>query len=254
LPAKDVAVIDPQGAIQRRLASSTAVRGRPQVYTNDLLGGQPRFAYASDRLYIGELSQDPIAIDLPSPALSGPLSFVRGPDRLLAVATIQGKLVAYEESSKKRLWQSDLQATEIGQLVPVSADSFVAVLDGSRLGCFQINDSGLRLRWNVALPGPATGEPVIAAKAIWLAAGSDIVRISLEGIAANIAGKSPLITAIAASEEMVAVGNKSGQVVVFQHGKALWASQCQALPSSIACTSDGVVVGMVDGTLASYAP
>ena len=254
LPTKDVAYINAQGAIQRRLPSASAVHGRPQTYTNDLLGGQERVAYAADRLYIGVLNQDPVGIDLPSPALSGPISVPRGPDRLLAVATIQGQLVAYEESSKKRLWQSDLKATEIGQLIPVGIDSFVTVLDGSRIACFQITDTGLQTRWNVTLPGPAIGDPVVVGKAVWVAAGTNVVRVSTEGIASQIAGKIPLVTAVSALGDIVAVGNKAGQVVVFQNGKLLWASQCQALPTSVACTSDGVVVGMADGTLSSYTP
>ena len=173
---------------------------------------------------------------------------------MLAVATIQGQLVAYEESSKKRLWQSDLKATEIGQLIPVGIDSFVTVLDGSRIACFQITDTGLQTRWNVTLPGPAIGDPVVVGKAVWVAAGTNVVRVSTEGIASQIAGKIPLVTAVSALGDIVAVGNKAGQVVVFQNGKLLWASQCQALPTSVACTSDGVVVGMADGTLSSYTP
>jgi tetratricopeptide (TPR) repeat protein len=253
-PAKDVAHIDAQGAILRRFPSISAVRGRPQTYTNDLLGGQLRVAYAADRLYIGDLTHEPVAIDLPSPALSGPISVPRGPDRLLAVATVQGQLIAFEESSKQRLWQSDLKATEIGQLVPIGTDSFATVLDGSRIACFQIADGGLRMRWNVTLPGPALGEPVVANNAVWLTAGTDVVRISFDGIATNLNSKIQLITPVSAAGDLMMVGNKVGQVILFKQGKVLWASQCQAQPTSVACTSDGVVVGMADGTLTSYTP
>jgi hypothetical protein len=254
LPAKDVAVIDPQGALQRRLPSTSAVRGRPQIYTNDLLGGQVRVAYAADRLYIGELTQEPVGIDLPSPALSGPIIVARGPDRLLAVATIHGQLIAFEESSKKRLWQSDLKATEIGQLIPITSDSFVTVLDGSRLACFRISDTGLQSRWNVALPGPALGEPVVVGKDVWLTAGTDVVRVSFDGVTSTLAGKVPLVTAVSAFGDLVVVGNQSGQIVLYRQGKVHWASQCPSPPTSVACTSHGVVVGMADGTIACYVP
>jgi Domain of unknown function (DUF4388)/PQQ-like domain/Tetratricopeptide repeat len=254
LPAKDVLLVDAQGHVQRRLPTKDVVHGRPQLFTNDLLGGSPRLAYAAERLYVGDVEQEPSAIDLPSPALSGPLIFPHGPDRLIVLATIHGQLLAYEDSSKKRLWTHDLKATEIGQLIPLSADSFACVLDGSRLSCYHISDAGLRVKWNVALPGPALGDPVVDNKTVLIAAGNEIVRVNFDGGVATLPSSSSLTTPVAVAGPLMAVGNKMGQLLVYAQGKPSWASQCHAAPLSVACTSDGVVVGLADGTLSAYLP
>ena len=254
LPNKDVALISAKGTIDARLPSVAAVRGRPQLYTNDLLGGQTRVAYAADALYLGDLGAEIGRIPLPSAALSGPLTFAKGPDRIVAVATIQGQLVAFEESTKKRLWQYDLKATEIGQLIPVGSDSALAILDGSRVASWSIAANGATLRWNTALPGPAVGEPAIAGNAIWIAAGNALVRLSTDGVATPLALPSPASTPAAADGELAAVGVRSGQVMVYKRGALLWATRCEAPPGAVACTSDVVVVGMADGTLATYSP
>jgi tetratricopeptide (TPR) repeat protein len=254
LPGNDLMMLDVNGQVQRRLATNDLVHGRAVLFTNDLLGGSSRMAFAAERLFVGNVQQEPNALELPSPALSGPIVFPRGPDRLIALATIQGQLIAFEDSSRKRLWTHDLKATEIGQLIPLSADSFACVLDGSRLSCFQISDAGLRVRWNVALPGPALGDPVVDNKAVWIAAGAEVVRVSLDGGMTSLPSGQALTTPVAAAGKWLAVGNKAQQLMVYEHGKPLWASQCSAVPLVVACTVDGVVVGLADGTLAAYLP
>lgn len=254
LPNKDVALISAKGAIESRFASAETVRGRPLVHANDLLGGQARLAYAADALYVGDLGMEMSRIALPSPALSGPLSFSKGPDRILVVATIQGQLVAFEESTKQRLWQFDLKATEIGQLVPLGTDAACGILDGSRVASWRISPTGATLRWNTALPGPAVGEPAVAANVIWVAAANALVRLSQDGVASTLALPASAVTPAAAGGELAAVGVKSGQVLVYRRGTLLWVTSCPAVPSAVACSGDVVVVGMSDGTLATYSP
>ncbi len=254
LPNKDVALISVKGTIDSRLASTDVVRGQPVVHSNDLLGGQLRVAYASDALYVGDLGAEMSRIPLPSPALSGPLSFPKGPDRILVVATIQGQLVAYEESTKKRLWQFDVKAAEVGQLIPLGKDAAFALLDGSRIAAWRIAPNGATLSWNTALPGPAVGEPALAGNVIWVAAANSLTRLSQDGVATSLALPAPAITAAAAGGELAAVGVRSGQVLVYRRGSLLWSTNCPVAPTSVACSGDAVVVGMSDGTLATYSP
>jgi tetratricopeptide (TPR) repeat protein len=254
LPNKDVALISAKGSIDARLASTDLVRGRPLIHSNDLLGGQQRLAYAADALYIGDLGQQMSRIPLPSPALGGPLSFAKGPDRVLVVATIQGQLLAFEESTKQRLWQFDLKATEIGQLIPLGTDAAFALLDGSRLASWGISPTGATLRWNTALPGPAVGEPALSPQGIWIAAGNALVRLSQDGVASNLPLPAAAITPAAAGGELAAVGVRSGQVLVYRRGTLLWMTSCPMPPTAVACSSDMVVVGLSDGTLATYSP
>ena len=254
LPLKDVAIISPKGAIDSRLPSIAATRGRPQIFTNDLLGGQPRLAYAAEALYRGDLGSEPSRIPLSSPALSGPLIFTKGPDRILVVATVQGQLLAFEDSTKKMLWQFDLQATEIGQLIPLGVDTAMAVLDGSRVASWLVTSSGATLKWNTQLPGPAVGDPSIVADTTWIAAGSALIKLSKDGVATTLPLPSPAITPAFAGGDLVAIGVRTGQVLVFKQGALLWATRCDALPGGVACTGDVVVVGMADGTLTIYSP
>ncbi len=254
LPLKDVAIISPKGAIDARLPSIAATRGRPQIFTNDLMGGQPRLAYAAEALYRGDLGSELSRIALPSPALSGPLIFAKGPDRILVVATVQGQLLAFEDSTKKTLWQFDLKATEVGQLIPLGVDTAMAVLDGSRVASWQITPSGATLRWNAQLPGPAVGDPSIVGDTAWIAAGNALIKLSKDGVATTVPLPSPAITPAFASGDLVVVGVRSGQVLVFKRGVLLWSTHCDALPGGVACTGDVVVVGMADGTLVTYSP
>ena len=254
LPNKDVALISPKGGIEARLPSAEAVRGRPQSYSNDLLGGHPRLAFAAEALYAGDQGAEMVRIPLPSPALSGPLVFTKGPDRVLVVATIQGQLVAFEESTRQRLWQFDLKAAEIGQLIPLGGDAAAALLDGGRVASWRITAGGANLRWNTALPGAAVGEPALAGNNLWVAAGNALVRVSLEGVAANLPLPAPAVTGAAAAGDLSAVGIRTSQVLVYRRGALLWATRCEAMPGAVACTSELVVVGMADGTVATYAP
>jgi hypothetical protein len=254
LPNKDVALLSTTGIMEARFPSMNAVRGQPATYKNDLLGGQARLAYGAEALYVGDWGQAMSRIALPSAALSGPLVFPKGPDRFLVVATIHGQFIAFEESTKKQLWQFDLQASEIGQLHLFGGDGACAVLDGSRISTWRIDPSGATLRWSAALPGPALGEPMIDGDSIWIAAGSSLIRLSAEGAATSLPLPSPPVTPVAASADLVAVGVRSSQVVVFRSGVPLWVTRCDAAPSAVACAGDVVVVGLADGTLATYTP
>ena len=254
LPSKDVAIISSKGVVESRLSSVHAARGRPQIFTNDLLGGQPRLAYAADALYRGDLGSSLGSIPLPSPALSGPLVFAKGPDRILAVATVQGQLLAFEDSTKKLLWQFDLKATEIGQLIPLGTNSAMAILDGSRVASWQVTANGATLRWNTQLPGQAVGEPSIVGDTTWIAAGSALVKLSKEGVATILPLPSQAITPAFAGGELTVVGVRAGHVLLFKRGVLLWTTRCDALPSAVACTDGLVVVGMADGTLEAYSP
>jgi hypothetical protein len=152
------------------------------------------------------------------------------------------------------LWQFDLKATEVGQLIPLGIDSAMAVLDGSRVASWQVTSSGATLRWNAQLPGPAVGDPCIVGDTTWVAAGSSLIKLSKEGVATILPLPSPAITPAFAGGELAAVGVRTGQVLVFKRGALLWSTRCDAMPGAVACSGDMVVVGMADGTLVTYSP
>jgi tetratricopeptide (TPR) repeat protein len=253
LPGHDVVILA-QDTVAARIVSATAVRGQPVLYTNDLLGGSQRLAFAAEALVFGDVGAEPTRVALQSPALSGPVVVTKGADRVLVVANLQGQLVGYEESSRQRKWQFDLKATDVGQLIQIG-DLVVTILDGSRLAGFQVSATGASARWSVPLNAPAVGEPVIVAGGLCVSAGAAIIRVGLDGVAAPpLPLPGPACTMAAAGGDLLAAGSRNGTVTVYRRGVLLWSTACQALPGAIACNSDAVVVGMVDGTLAAYSP
>lgn len=255
LPDRGMALVDPRGAIAR-IETNSQVRGRPALYVNDLLGGSQRLAVAAEALIARDLGGEASSrLPLPSPALSGPVVVAKGPDRILVVATVQGQLLGFEESSKRRVWNLDLKAAEIGQLLPVGGDLVVAVLDGSRLACWQLTATGATPRWSVSLKAPAVGEPVLADGVVHLAAGAQVVRVSVDGAERQpLVLPAPSVTGVAVGGGLVAIGCKTGALAVFRKDVPLWMTMCEAMPSSVACGDGAVVVGHVNGTVAAYAP
>jgi tetratricopeptide (TPR) repeat protein/outer membrane protein assembly factor BamB len=255
LPTSGVALIDAQGKITARLPTGAAVRGEPVVYSNEILGGHARLAFAADALTLGDIGGERQRIALPAVALSGPLVLAKELDRMLVVATIQGQLMAFEESTRKHLWDFDLKASELGQLIPAGSDAMVAVLDGSRISCYTLAVGGAAVQWLQALDQPAVGDPVISAGVVYLAAGANVVRISLTGeLQPALSLPAPAVTAVAVAGDVAAVGCRNGMLVVFHRGTLSWTSACAALPEVVSCTQDKVVVGLSNGTLAAYAP
>jgi tetratricopeptide (TPR) repeat protein len=255
LPTSGLALIDAAGKIAARLTTAAAVRGAPVAYSNEILGNHPRLAFAADGLTLGDVGGERQRVALPAVALSGPLVVAKELDRMLVVATIQGQLLAFEESTRKRLWDFDLKASEIGQLIPAGADAMVTVLDGSRISSYSLAVGGAAVQWTQALDQPAVGDPVISGGVVYLAAGASVVRLTLAGeLQSPLALPAPAVTPVAAAGEVVAVGCRNGMLAVFRRGTLSWTSACAAMPEVVSCTQDKVVVGLSNGTLSAYAP
>ena len=139
--------------------------------------------------------------------------------------------------------------------MPVGGDLVVAVLDGSRLACWQLTATGATSRWSLPLKAPAVGEPVVVEGVVHLAVGTQLVRIATDGgERPPLLLSAPAITGAAVGGGLVAVGCRNGAVVVFRKGIMHWTTVCEAMPSGVACGDDAVVVGHVNGTVAAYAP
>jgi tetratricopeptide (TPR) repeat protein len=255
LPTSGVVVIDNQGKIAARLPTMVAVRGTPSSYANEILGNHQRLAFAGEVLSVGDLGGERQRIPLPAAALSGPLVLAKELDRMLVVATIQGQLVAFEESSRRHLWDFDLKATEVGQLILAGANTAVMVLDGSRISCDTLSADGAAVQWSQSLNAPAVGDPVISAGTVYQAAGAAIVRVTLAGeLQPPLTLPAPAVTAVSIAGDLMAVGCRNGMLAVFHHGALAWVTTCASMPESVVCTHDKVVVGLTNGILAAYAP
>ncbi len=255
LPEGGLVRVDAQGVVGVRLESTAPVRGRPVLYANDILGGHPRLAWAAEALVCGDLGAESVRIPLPSPALSGPLAMPKDLDRMLVVATNQGRLLAFEESTRRKLWEFDLKIAECGQLVPAGGDLVLTVLDGSRLACYQVTPAGAALRWTVTLGAPAVGEPVVLGRDIYVAAGAAILRYGMDGAAAApLPLPAPASTSVAAAGELVAAGCRNGALVVFRRLAPVWSSTCDAVPGAVAIDGAGIICGLADGSLLAFSP
>lgn len=253
-PGSGVALIDARGAAQK-LPTSAEVRGRPIGYINEVMGATPRVAFAAEAIFSGEPGGQFTRIPLPAAAISGPVALVKDIDRVLVVADVRGRLVGIEESTRKLLWDLDVQAADIGQLLSVSETDVVTVLDGGRLACFGLTPKGATLRWTHQLEAPAVGDPAVSEGVVHIACGSQIVRIGIEGtVQAGLPLGGPAATGVAVSGNRVAAATTDGTLLVFQAGEPAWSSPLGAVPSAVGIGPDAVYASAGNGILVAFAP
>lgn len=258
LPGKDLGIIDNRGLRLVRIPTNGEIRGRPIVFTNDVYGPGSRLAYAGEAITTGPIGGPTMRLALPSPAISGPLSIERGLDRLLVVGTVNGQLLGMEESPKATapVWKLNLQASDIGQLVPVGEDALAVVLDGSRLAMAQIGPEGASVRWSQALKYPAIGDPqVLPDGTVLLATGRAVVRFSKDGDALpSLVAPGVTLSPVSAAADLVAVGTQEGLLAVWKNGQPLWATPCGQPVTAVAVTPGLILAGLADGTVVSFLP
>lgn len=255
LAGSGVNLIDPRGGVVR-YASGSEVRGRPLAYINEVFGATPRLAYAADAIYSGEPGAASMSrIPLPAAAISGPVAMVKEIDRILVVADVRGRLVGIEESTKRQLWELNVLAADVGQLIQVSDTDVVAVLDGVRLACFGISARDATLRWTHQLEAPAVGEPVFADGVVHIASGPAIVRVAGQGtVMPSLALPAPASSPVAAAGNRVAAGCSDGTLHLFVDGALAWSSPLGTPPTAVGLGRDAVYAAAGNGAVAAFAP
>ncbi|MDW8373711.1 MAG: DUF4388 domain-containing protein [Planctomycetota bacterium] len=253
LPGGGVAVLDATGAVRQRLATQRAVRGRPAVYSNDVLGAHTRFAFAAESLSSGVPGRELRTLPLPAPAIAGPLPWPAGLDRWLIVGDSRGRLLAFEESSRRLAWELDLQAVDIGRLVPVP-DGLVTIQDGTRLVAIALASSGATLRWSLLLPAPAVGAPALHRDQLLVAAGSQLLRYGLDGTPRTAWPlPAPAATAVAAEGGVIALADAEGRLHVFTDEGPRWSTALPARAVALAVVGH-ILVADAAGTVSAFAP
>lgn len=253
LPNKDVAIIDAQGNALGQITTNQEVRGRPLVYTNDVFGADTRLAVASDAILSGAVGADPLRIPLSSPAIAGPLALDRDLDKVLILGTVSGFLIGVLEQPKKVVWSLDLQATDISQLLPVTDNLLVTVLDGSKVAAIQVRPDLAAVSWSHQLKSPVVGEPALTANGIVVASGSSVLRFGRDGTMPQPwALPSPAASPAAASGDIVAVGTQGGTLHVFKGEQPLWMTPCGSPVTAVAVMKDRVVAGLQDGSVLAF--
>jgi tetratricopeptide (TPR) repeat protein len=254
MPAGGVAFVSSAGAIAARWPTQLPLVGRPIAYRNDILGST-RVAIAANVLLSGPSAGTPVRLPLPAEAVAGPVVVGKDLDRLLVVATTQGRLVAVEESTRRVVWDADPRAVDISRLVALGNDQAVMVLDGSRLLCAQFDAVGMQTRWSQGFDAAVVGDPLLLGTDVWVAAGATVQQIdTATGNTTAVALPAPAITAPAGFGDVVAVGCRNGSVVVIRAGRVVWTSPFRAQPTAVACTATEVIVGCADGTIFAFAP
>ena len=254
LPVSGVALIGADGKAKGRIATTAEVRGRPLDYVNEVFGPQARLAIAADTLRTGSLGGETLTIPLPSPAISGPISFLKDLDRVLVVADVEGRLTAIEESTRKTLWRLDLQASDCNHLKALGGETVVAVLDGVRLSAWSVLPQPALL-WTVRLPGSAVGEPVIDGNLVHIAAGSAVLTVASDGSQrAPQTLPSPAATGLASDGKLSAVGCSDGTLVVIRDGTITWTTPLGHRPAAVAICAGQVVAALDDGSILAFAP
>jgi tetratricopeptide (TPR) repeat protein len=254
LPGSGIAIVDIRGAAQK-LPSSSEVRGRPIGYVNEVLGATQRAAFAAEAIFSGEPGGQFGRIPIPAPAISGPVALVKDIDRILVIADIRGRLVGVEESTRKVMWELDVQAADIGQLLTVGETDIVTVLDGGRLACFGLTPTGATLRWTNQLEGPAIGDPVVADGMIHIACGRQVVRIGAEGtVQASLPLGGIASCGVAVSGNRVVAATTEGSLMVYTGANLLWSSPLGGASSAVGIGPDAVYAAAGNGVLVAFAP
>jgi hypothetical protein len=254
LPGRDLALLDAKGRIRARWPSQAELRGRPLLYVNEVFGSGPRLACAGEAILSGDPGAQPARIPLAKPAISGPLAVPRDLDRILVVVDTACQMLGIEESTKRTLWTSDLRASEVGQLIALPEQGAVAILDGSRIACWQLRAQGALPRWSDNLPAPAVGDPVLAGTELLVACASQVRRYALDGSPLKaITLPAPASAAPAVLGDLVAVAS-GDRVTVLRAGKPQWTSAMGAAVLSVAVLRDVVVVGLADGSVVALVP
>lgn len=253
LPNKDVTIIDGQGNALGQITTGQEVRGRPLVYTNDVFGADMRVAVASDAILSGAVGADPLRIPLPSPAIAGPLALDRDLDKVLILGTVSGHLIGVLEQPKKVVWSLDLQASDISQLLPVTDNLLVTVLDGSKVVAIQVRPDLAAVSWSHQLRSPVVGEPALSANGIVVASGSSVQRFGRDGTMPQPWQlPSPAASPAAAGGDIVAVGTQAGTLHVFRGDQPLWVTPCGSPVTAVAVMKDRVIAGLQDGTVLAF--
>ena len=255
LPNKDVAIIDAQGNAMGTMATQGEVRGRPLVYTNDVFGADTRMALGAEGLFTGAVGAIPTRISLNAAVIAGPLALEKDLDKVLIVGTVKGHLLGILEQSKKVVWDIDLQASDISQLLPVSENLIVTVLDGSKIVAIQVRPELAAVSWSQQLKAPAVGEPAITATGIVVAAGTSVFRFGRDGTTATPWSlPTPAASPAAALGDLVAVGTQGGTLHVFKGDQQLWATPCGQSVTAVAIAKDRIIAGLADGSVLAFTP
>lgn len=255
LPNKDVAIIDAQGNAMGTMATQGEVRGRPLVYTNDVFGADTRMALGAEGLFTGAVGAIPTRIPLNAAVIAGPLALDKDLDKVLIVGTVTGHLLGILEQPKKVVWDLDLQASDISQLLPVTENLIVTVLDGSKVVAIQVRPELAAVSWSQQLKAPAVGEPAVTATGIVVAAGSSVFRFGRDGTTtAPWILPTPAASPAAALGDLVAVGTQGGTLHVFKGDQPLWATPCGQSVTAVAIAKDRIIVGLADGSVLAFTP
>jgi tetratricopeptide (TPR) repeat protein len=253
LPGKDVSVIDAQGNPLVRITTQNEVRGRPLVYTNDVFGADTRLAIAAESIQAGSVGAIPIRIPLQSAAISGPLALEKDLDKVLIIGTVSGHLMGIMEQPKKVMWDVDLQATDISQLLPVSDNLIITVLDGSKLAAIQVRPEMGAVSWTHQLKAPAVGEPALTKNGIVIASGSTVLRFGRDGTTSPAWPlSSPASSPVATNGDIVAVGAQGGTLHLFKGDLPLWVTPCGQPVTAVVILKDRVIAGLQDGTVLAF--
>ena len=254
LPAQGAEFLGADGAGKSRWSVAGAVRGRPAVFVNEVLGAGQRVAIAAQQLVVGTAGQEPTRIPLPRPAMAGPFAAASDLDRVLVVLTEDGRALGIEDSTRTTVFSSDLRFAEAGQLLPQSANGFAVLLDGQRLAAFQVRRSGIQQRWSQNLPGAAVGDAVPVPGGFAVAVGAQLLRYSAEGAPAPaIALPAPASCAPAGVDDLLVVGC-GRMVAVIRAGRIAWTGTQPTPVTAVGVAHGLVLVGGEDGSLRAYAP
>lgn len=236
------------------------VTAPPQLYLNDLLGGDPRLGVIAEGvLHHGPVDAGLVPVPQAGEAIAGPVAVGLGVDRLLLVATLDGRIVAIDDNNGRVAWHLDLQATDISSLQAVGPDRVLAVLDGSRLACVQAQLDHGRLNWELPLAGAVVGSPRVGDEEITVTVDGEVLAVGITNGDRRLLARLPSEAAVAAvvyGERLYAAYRSDDRAIVvcYEGGRTAWRRSLSDAATALGVLPTAVVVGLADGHIMAFAP
>lgn len=231
---------------------------RPVSYFSELLG-EHRLAAVDGTLRMGSL-EGLHRFDPGVQLLRGPVVRSVGIERLLVVATVDGRLLVVDEAARRIAGELELAATDVGPLLPVDDAAIVTVLDGGRLVCVDTAGGSLAVRWEARLQAPAAGDPAAAGGRIAVAAGDRVALYepATGRVLRELALPAPAVVGAVLGGGAVACAYRStgetGVVRCWDEHALRWQRTFPSSVRALAMTPGAVIVGLADGSVHALEP
>ncbi|MDA3961741.1 MAG: PQQ-binding-like beta-propeller repeat protein, partial [Planctomycetota bacterium] len=233
------------------------IQATPALYQNELLGGDLRAACVAGVLHHGSLESELKSV--PIKAISGPALVQSGVDRFLLVGSLDGRLVAIDDSQGTEAWSIDVMATDIGEIQSLGPQRFVTVLDGSRIVCISAEDGRGQISWEHPVKGQLHGMPQVDGQRVIITVGNQVLalesRLGQTKVLVDLPGPAAGPAVVYGDIVVACYHDAEGLTLIeYRGGRKSWQRKLTAPVTAMAAGEQLIIVGMADGQILALQP